>query len=59
MSLSVFLFKMGRESHSHHHHHHHHKHRSNHSLKEVVTKVNEESQPNIEKYYIYMIVIVE
>ena len=50
---------MGRESHSHHHHHHHHKHRSNHSVKEVVTKVNEESQPNIEKYYIYMVVIVE
>ena len=59
MSLLVFLFKMGRESHSHHHHHHHHKHRSNPSVKEVVTKVNEESQPNIEKYYIYIIVIVE
>ena len=59
MSLLVFLFKMGRESHSHHHHHHHHKHRSNHSVKEVVTKVNEESQLNIEKYYIYMVVIVE
>lgn len=51
---------MGRESHSHHHHHHHHhKHKSDHSVKEVVTKVNEESQPNNEMYYTYMIFIVE